>query len=176
MGAHKGTWTKGERTFILSKGTFASKHFPMNFMIKVISYGALTFIHKANDYSHQNASESISDQSWSGIDQQLLNYDHISDIALNCWGISRNCWVFGSTDGGSWAVNLGDGETHWQPWTMVELPNNCRIALNTLVKIQTMVVKIINTIVEISNSQMLKYMQDIQNSGGSVGTSWHLLL
>ena len=36
-------------------------------------------------------------------------------------------------------------------------PNNCRIALNTLVKIQTMVVKIINTIVEISNSQMLKY-------------------
>ena len=36
-------------------------------------------------------------------------------------------------------------------------PNNCRIALNTLVKIQTMVVKIINTIVEVSNSQMLKY-------------------
>ena len=175
MGAHKGAWTKGERTFILRKWTFASKHFPLNFIIRVISYGHLTFIHKANAYSHQNASKSIIDQSWSAIDRQL-NYDHISGISLNCWGISRNCWAFGSTDGGNWAVNLGDGETHWQPWTMVELPNNCRIALNTLVKIQTMVVKIINTIVEISNSQMLKYMQDIQNSGGSVGTSWHLLL
>ena len=48
---------------------------------------------------------------------------------------------------------------------MVGLPNNCRIALNTLVKIQTMVVKIINTVVEISNSQMLKYAGHSERRG-----------
>ena len=54
------------------------------------------------------------------------------------------------------AVNLGMGSPIGSPGQWL-CPNNCRIALNTLVKIQTMVVKIINTIVEISNSQMLKY-------------------
>ena len=169
-GGSQRNMNKRWENFHLEKRDFCFETFPAEFLMVRLHLFMRQMITLTKMY--QNG---IIDQVWSAIDRQL-NYDHISDISLNCWGISRNCWAFGSTAGGSWAVNLGDGETHWQPWTMVELPNNCRIALNTLVKIQTMVVKIINTIVEISNSQMLKYMQDIQNSGGSLRTSWHLLL
>ena len=66
------------------------------------------------------------------------------------------------------AVNLGMGSPIGSPGQWL-CPNNCRIALNTLVKIQTMVVKIINTIVEISDSQMLKYAGHSGHPGGERG-------